>query len=245
MTSFDVTSSRYRLFSLPSLGLLLVIALGGGTTSALATSAEAPARGVTQAVLAPEGYVRLPDGTQLTFAGVLEDSRCPTDVVCVWPGRAVLAFDLTTAAGSAQPFEVVYEGRPTTQTSDGSAVTVLDLQPHPVSTQPIEPDDYRITVSLGAVIITEADFGGTIDVQIGQTVVVDPNGDYIWTATAADPTVLEALPQILIFPPPPPAFTAGAAGATTLRIVQEHLCRYSNPPCLLPEQIYEVQVVVH
>ncbi|MBT8262187.1 MAG: hypothetical protein KJO05_05150 [Bacteroidia bacterium] len=28
------------------------------------------------------------EGAQITFAEVLEDSRCPTDVQCVWAGRA-------------------------------------------------------------------------------------------------------------------------------------------------------------
>lgn len=97
-------------------------------------------------------------------------------------------------------------------------------------------------------IITGADFGRTVHVRPGQTVVVDPRDDYvdyIWTATSADPTVLEPLPQILIFPPPPPAFVTVRPGMTTLHIVRENPCRYLDPPWLLPEQQFEVQAMVH
>jgi hypothetical protein len=239
-----MTSTRHRFFSLPSLGLVLAAAFGGWTPSTSATAAETSSSGATEAVLAPGGHLLLPDGTQLTFTGVIEDSRCPKDALCIWPGQAVLAFGLRTAEGSEQEFEIAYQGQPTSETVDGSAVTVSDVQPYPVSTMPIEPNDYRVTVSMGAVIITEADFGGAVNVRVGQTVIVDPAGDFVWTATAADPTVLEQLPQILIFPPPPPAFMAVAPGATTLRIVQEHACRFADPPCLLPEHIFEVRVIV-
>lgn len=245
-----MTSTRSQLFSLASLGLLLTAAFGGWSASTAATAAETSpsgATGATEVVIAPGGYIRLPDGPQLTFVGVGEDSRCPKDALCTWPGQAVLAFNLKTAEGNAQDFQVTYQGHATTATIAGSAVTVSDVQPYPVSAMPIEPNDYRVTASIGAVVITAADFGGTVNVNVGQTVIVDPGGDYvdyIWTATAADPTVLEALPQILIFPPPPPAFIATARGVTTLSIVRQDPCRYSDPPCLLPEQLFEVQVVV-
>jgi hypothetical protein len=210
------------------------------------TSAAPLARG-TQAVLAPDAYLRLSDGTRLTFTGVLEDSRCPMDALCVWPGRAILAFGLETPAGAARTFEVIYEGKPTTSTVEGMAVTVSKLLPYPLSTSPIEPDDYRVTVGVGAVIVTSADFGGAVYVEAGQTVIVDPDDDfvdYLWTATSSDEAVLQALPQILIFPPPPPAFVAQQPGLATLRIVREDPCRHADPPCLLPEQIFEVRVIV-
>jgi hypothetical protein len=237
-------STRHRLFPIASLVLVLAAGFGAGTTATPATAADISSGSATEAVLAPGGYLRLPGGTQLTFTGVIEDSRCPKDALCIWPGQAVLAFGLRTAGGRAHDFELAYHGQPTTETIDGSAVTVSDVQPYPVSTMPIGPNDYRVTVSMGAVIITEADFGGAVDVKVGQTVIVDPAGDYIWTATAGDPMVLEQLPQLLIFPPPPPAFMAAAPGVTTLRIVREDPCRFANPPCLLPEQIFEVQVIV-
>lgn len=241
-----MSATRNRLLSL-STGCMFAVLGAVWIATPAATAAPARASGATQAVLAPDGHLLLPDGTRLRFTGVSEDSRCPKDALCVWPGRAVVALGLTTAEGANHDVEIQYQGQPTTKTVDGVALTVSDVQPYPASTAPIEPHDYRVTVSIGAVKITAADFGSTVSVSVGQTVVVDPGGDYvdyIWKAHAVDPTILEPLPQILIFPPPPPAFKAIAPGATTLRIVREDPCRYSTPPCLLPEQIFEVEVVV-
>ncbi|HEY8554507.1 MAG TPA: hypothetical protein VIL43_08215 [Burkholderiales bacterium] len=228
--------------------VLLTSAFGAWTASGPASAQEVPARGAVEVVLAPGGHVALADGTKLTFTGVTADSRCPTDVSCIWEGEVVLDFRLQTLEGGPVPFQVVYRGRPEKRTIEGITVIVSDVEPQPESATPIEPDDYRVTVSIGAVIITEADFGRTVHMRAGQTVVVDPRDDYvdyIWTARSADPTVLEPLPQILIFPPPPPAFVAVRPGMTTLHIVREDPCRFSDPPCLQAEQRFQVQVMVH
>lgn len=51
--------------------------------------------------------VRLPDGSEIYFKDVLEDSRCPVDVMCVWAGKNVVlntALDPKSAIVGAQPF---------------------------------------------------------------------------------------------------------------------------------------------
>jgi|GEM_PF-1050457 hypothetical protein len=239
--------NRPRILSTVAAAAAAIGLMTATPTSAQQAPASASASGM-QAVLAPGGYLRFPDGMKLTFAGVLEDSRCPMDALCTWQGQAVLELELETPTGAARAFEVVYQGKPVTSSIEGTPVTVSDLAPYPLSSAPIEPNDYRVTVGIGAVIITTAEFGGTVHVEEGQTVIVDPDDDvvdYIWTATSSDESVLQPLPQILIFPPPPPAFTALQPGESTLRIVREDPCRHADPPCLLPEQIFEVRVIVH
>lgn len=244
-----MTATRNRILPLATFALLLAASFAVRWDSTPARAAETPQGGPTEAVLAPGGYLQLPDGTRLTFTDVASDSRCPKDVVCIWAGNVALAFGLETADGGTSDFEVTYEGQPATETVEGYAVTVMDVQPYPVSTQPIEPEDYRVTVRIGsdreqARIITEADFGGAVEVTLGQRIIVDPGGDSIWRATADDPNVLEPLPQIAIFPPPPPAFEAVGRGTTALFITEEPPCRYAMPPCLVPQQIFKVQVIV-
>ena len=45
-------------------------------------------------VLGVGDEVELRDGSVLTFVELVEDSRCPADAMCIWQGRAVVAFDL-------------------------------------------------------------------------------------------------------------------------------------------------------
>ena len=39
-------------------------------------------------------------GLKIKFLGVTEDSRCPTDVQCVWAGNAKLKFRITSENGT-------------------------------------------------------------------------------------------------------------------------------------------------
>ncbi|MPZ14831.1 MAG: hypothetical protein GEU73_10495 [Chloroflexi bacterium] len=200
-------------------------------------------------VLGPGEHVVLPDGTRLTFSRVASDSRCPIDVVCVWAGEVVVAFEVQNADGAVRGFEITFAGRPATEIIEGTVVTVLNVQPYPKTTRPIDPDDYRVTVAVEVVVeeervITAADFGGTVELDVGQMVVVDPGGDAIWRAQVDDPSILDPLPTIMIFPPVPPRFRAIAPGKTTLRIIQSHPCRYASPPCLVPDRAYTVRIIV-
>lgn len=50
--------------------------------------------------------VRLADDSQLRYQRLVTDSRCPPDVLCVWAGDAIVAFEWSPAGGSAQAFEL-------------------------------------------------------------------------------------------------------------------------------------------
>ncbi len=93
------------------------------------------------------------DGLSLTFLEVSEDSRCPSDVVCVWAGRSTISvnirrdgsslgdFGLTLGEGAAAP---VVE-------REGYRIRLTALEPYPISTRPTSSDQYLaiLTVSKG------------------------------------------------------------------------------------------------
>ncbi|MCP3963547.1 MAG: hypothetical protein GY719_37400 [bacterium] len=80
------------------------------------------------------------------FSGVVGDSRCPSDVTCVWAGDAQVDLRLersddeisvslhTHGSGEAQAF--------------GCTLRLLDLRPYPKSTVDIAPEDYMATLEL-------------------------------------------------------------------------------------------------
>jgi hypothetical protein len=78
-------------------------------------------------------------GFRLTPLEVVEDSRCPTGVQCVWAGRlrlrARIDFDDSTAEreltlGEAQPVGT-------------GMLKLVEAQPHPQEGQTTYPEDYR------------------------------------------------------------------------------------------------------
>ena len=81
----------------------------------------------------------LVDGHRLRFDAIVEDSRCPADVTCVWEGRAIASFTFT---GSQSVDEVRLElsGYVDAETPpqdnqrvvrDGYTFTLLALDPYP------------------------------------------------------------------------------------------------------------------
>ncbi|MDO5506242.1 MAG: hypothetical protein Q4F49_08145 [Pseudoxanthomonas suwonensis] len=72
--------------TLPLLAVAAATLLSGCITSAM------PRLGDGQALtLSPGQRARLDDGSTLHYVGIVEDSRCPPDVQCVWAGDAALA----------------------------------------------------------------------------------------------------------------------------------------------------------
>jgi hypothetical protein len=119
--------------------LLTCLALAGCNvartqeTQAVALGAEVTlAPGATVSVKATSMKVR--------FVAVTEDSRCPRDVNCIWAGevKVQLAVDNST-------LEVLAGG---SAVAAGYRVTVVRVEPQPVSTARIAPQDYRATLKM-------------------------------------------------------------------------------------------------
>lgn len=69
---------------------------------------------------------------------LLEDSRCPIDVTCVWAGRVRVRVQLISGLGTAnQVFEL---DKPIT--TEAEEVTLVDVRPSPRQDVSLEPGDY-------------------------------------------------------------------------------------------------------
>ncbi len=86
---------------------------------------------------------------RLQFVRVTGDSRCPGDAICIQGGDATVQ---VLAAGDGSDSSLL--GLHTGDSSQASAVyqgvriTLVELQPYPFSSlPPIEPDDYRATLT--------------------------------------------------------------------------------------------------
>ena len=102
-----------------------------------------------------------PDGLQIQFLEVTEDSRCPTDVVCVQAGQAVI---LVGISGGGQPpslHELTLEGGREDQTGQQIGdylIEFLDLEPHPKATGQIDMASYVATLVVSGVTAEDDDY---------------------------------------------------------------------------------------
>jgi hypothetical protein len=99
---------------------------------------------IAQLILRVGDDARVP-GTILRvgFLRLLSDSRCPTDVVCVWQGNAALEIGLALGTGPTMPATVNSGLEPRSAELGQYRVTLLQVLPSPVSTARILPDAYR------------------------------------------------------------------------------------------------------
>ena len=77
------------------------------------------------------------EALSLGFERVAEDSRCPSDVSCVWAGQVVVEVSLGGSRHLLKPDQPA--------DSDGYRARLLRVAPYPSSAAPIEASQYRAT----------------------------------------------------------------------------------------------------
>lgn len=88
------------------------------------------------------------DGTGLTvsFVGVPEDSRCPTDVVCVWAGNGAVSLSITDDTGAKSTVVLNTTLTPRSVRNSGYEISLSGLKPAPKQASPIPLADYVATL---------------------------------------------------------------------------------------------------
>ena len=84
----------------------------------------------------------------------VEDSRCPSDVVCVWQGTVTAKVQLQKGDHDIGFYNIPMDTiEVNQQTFDGFHIRLTNVEPYPESTNPIELSDYSLTfvVSSGEV----------------------------------------------------------------------------------------------
>jgi hypothetical protein len=92
--------------------------------------------GVARAALGETAYV---DGPKVTPLEVLEDSRCPAKVSCVWAGQVRLKVRVHLGARDEERELTLGKSAPV---ADGS-LELVEVAPAPVAGERLDPHDYR------------------------------------------------------------------------------------------------------
>ena len=86
-----------------------------------------------------------PDGrSYICLDTVLSDSRCPSDVVCVWAGEAIARFKIEKYNGFPI-FIDLKEGAKDTLI-DGYRISFVKLLPYPASAHQTKPEEYKARI---------------------------------------------------------------------------------------------------
>ena len=81
---------------------------------------------------------------RITFIRVVSDSRCPSDVDCIWAGNGQIEIEIRTNGNTDTVRLNTYDGA-RAASAGNYRIEFLALAPIPSSTDPIEPDEYRAT----------------------------------------------------------------------------------------------------
>ncbi|MCR4325261.1 MAG: hypothetical protein NUV59_00425 [Patescibacteria group bacterium] len=83
-------------------------------------------------------------GVKVIPLEILEDSRCPSDVTCIWAGRVRLLAELQSASGTAEREFIL--GQPVA--TGAVSITLIAVYPDTLSTVSIGQGDYRFVFEL-------------------------------------------------------------------------------------------------
>ena len=121
------------------------LALLATTAIMLACAERAPTSVRSMETLALKaGQERQLAGSRVFIAMVKveEDSRCPSDVQCVWAGIGVVAIAMRAGSDSATTYRLNTIGGPQKITALGYEVTLDSLTPYPRMSRPFPKSDY-------------------------------------------------------------------------------------------------------
>jgi hypothetical protein len=87
---------------------------------------------------------------RITFSRVAEDSRCPSDVVCIWAGQVTVV--LQFALGEQNPEEhsltLSADNKPAVKQIGKYLVELLKVIPYPTDSNPISVSNYEIILKI-------------------------------------------------------------------------------------------------
>lgn len=107
----------------------------------------APGQDVNAEIVIPVGQTVSVPGSSIRvyFEKVVGDSRCPADAVCIQGGDAIVRIAVSSGSRSAQGYDL-HTGDMKPVQHDDLTIALVQLQPYPFSSRPIDPGEYRVTL---------------------------------------------------------------------------------------------------
>ncbi|MBD1911402.1 MULTISPECIES: hypothetical protein [unclassified Leptolyngbya] len=91
------------------------------------------------------------DGLTIQFLGVSDDSRCPSNVQCIWAGQVSARFRVSANDAPAEEVVLTKGAGADAQSSTTVGryhIQLSEVAPYPNTQQPIEAGDYTVTLTI-------------------------------------------------------------------------------------------------
>jgi hypothetical protein len=90
------------------------------------------------------------EATTIRLVEVLEDSRCPKGVDCIWAGNAKVLVEITSESGRKTTKEIILNGGRVAPiySEEGLVISIKGLAPYPTSLSKIKASDYYLRVEV-------------------------------------------------------------------------------------------------
>jgi len=91
------------------------------------------------------------NGVKITFIEVLEDSRCPKDVDCVWAGQAKIKISIKEKGKTAFEKEILFDGlgkEIVIHSSETAIIKAIALSPYPMTSIPKKDRAYFLELKI-------------------------------------------------------------------------------------------------
>ena len=89
-----------------------------------------------------------PEGLEVEFHSVAEDSRCPKGVTCMWAGNAKVLLKVKKNGAKPVDVELNTNSNPRTASYLEYELTLKELRPYPESDVTIKPSDYEVILTM-------------------------------------------------------------------------------------------------
>lgn len=87
------------------------------------------------------------DNIKISFKGLVSDSRCPIDAMCIWAGNAAVEIKITTDQDNFTTTLNTFAS-PKSVWVKGILIELKEVLPYPYSQEHPKPEDYSITLGL-------------------------------------------------------------------------------------------------
>lgn len=106
---------------------------------------------LSQFQLRPNQTASEPNNIVVKFLNVTDDSRCPSDVTCIWQGKSTITVTVVKSGQNVGDFSLTSglgDKNATAQILDGYFLQLTKIEPYPKSSTTIPLSDYVATFEL-------------------------------------------------------------------------------------------------
>ena len=94
------------------------------------------------------------ENIKIIFINMTEDSRCPSDVECIWEGQVTIEINIYMNNQFIGEFNLTSRtgfDKLAIKEFDGYSISLIKVEPYPISTKIIELSDYIVTLNVSKI----------------------------------------------------------------------------------------------